>query len=48
MHIMIWHSKRLYRLYAGIHYRSDCDTGLVTGSKVGAFAVQKAMTDGAE
>jgi membrane-associated phospholipid phosphatase len=38
----------LSRLYAGIHYRSDCDTGLVTGSKVGAYAVQRAMADGAE
>jgi hypothetical protein len=38
----------LSRLYGGIHYRSDCDTGLVTGLKVGTYAVQRAMTDGAE
>lgn len=36
------------RLYGGIHYRADCDSGLVTGSRVGNFAVQRALTDGAE
>lgn len=36
------------RMYGGIHYRSDCDTGLVTGKKVGAYAVARAKTDGAD
>ena len=38
----------LSRLYGGIHYRSDCDSGFVVSTKVGNYAVQKAMTDGAE
>jgi hypothetical protein len=36
------------RLYGGIHYRSDCEQGLVSGRAVGEYAVQRAMTDGAE
>jgi membrane-associated phospholipid phosphatase len=36
------------RLYGGIHYRSDCETGLEVGKKVGEFAVARARTDGAE
>jgi PAP2 superfamily len=36
------------RLYGAIHYRSDCDRGLVTGEKVGAFAVSRGHIDGAE
>lgn len=36
------------RMYGGIHYRSDCETGLVTGNKVGAYAVNRGHTDGAE
>ncbi len=36
------------RLYGGIHYRSDCDKGLVLGEKVGGFAVARALIDGAE
>jgi hypothetical protein len=36
------------RLYGGIHYRSDCEQGLVTGNKIGAFAIERARTDGAE
>ncbi|HZH36857.1 MAG TPA: phosphatase PAP2 family protein [Flavisolibacter sp.] len=36
------------RLYGGIHYRSDCEVGLEVGKNVGAFAVQRARTDGAE
>ena len=36
------------RLYGGIHYRSDCEIGLVTGKKVGDFAVARAKTDGAD
>jgi hypothetical protein len=36
------------RLYGGIHYRSDCEQGLVTGKKVGALAVLKGRADGGE
>ncbi|MDB5285409.1 MAG: PA-phosphatase [Mucilaginibacter sp.] len=35
------------RLYGAIHYRSDCDMGLLTGAKVGQYAVERAKTDGA-
>jgi len=35
------------RLYGAIHYRSDCEVGLVTGNKVGQYAIQRAQTDGA-
>lgn len=38
----------LSRMYGGIHFRSDCEVGLEVGKKVGALAVQKALTDGAE
>ncbi|MBY0348558.1 MAG: phosphatase PAP2 family protein [Hydrotalea flava] len=36
------------RLEGGIHYKVDCDTGLVVGSKVGNYAVLRAKQDGAE
>lgn len=36
------------RMYGAIHYRSDCEKGLETGTKVGNYAVQRALTDGAE
>jgi len=36
------------RLYGAIHYRSDCEAGLASGKKVGAYAVQRALTDGAD
>lgn len=36
------------RLYGAIHYRSDCEAGLVSGKAVGEYAVNRAMTDGAE
>ncbi|HVF97515.1 MAG TPA: phosphatase PAP2 family protein, partial [Flavisolibacter sp.] len=36
------------RMYGGIHYRSDCEVGLVVGKSVGDYAVQRAKTDGAE
>lgn len=35
------------RLYGAIHYRSDCEKGLETGQKIGNFAIQKALADGA-
>ena len=37
----------LSRLYGAIHYRTDVEAGLVTGAKVGQYAVQRAKTDGA-
>ncbi len=36
------------RMYGGIHYKSDCVVGLSVGKNVGNYAVQRAMTDGAE
>ncbi len=36
------------RMYGTIHYRSDCEVGLVVGKNVGSYAVQRARTDGAE
>lgn len=36
------------RLYGAIHYRSDCEKGIETGNKVGAYAIARALTDGAE
>ena len=36
------------RLYGGIHYKSDCQVGLTVGNNVGNYAIQRAMTDGAE
>ncbi|MFN5134878.1 MAG: phosphatase PAP2 family protein [Chitinophagaceae bacterium] len=38
----------LSRLYGAIHYRSDCDQGLICGNRVGTFAVNRARTDGAD
>jgi hypothetical protein len=38
----------LSRMYGGIHYRSDCEQGLIAGKKIGAYAVERAKTDGAE
>jgi hypothetical protein len=35
------------RLYGAIHYRSDCEQGLACGKRVGGFAVQRALNDGA-
>jgi PAP2 superfamily len=36
------------RLFGAIHYRSDCEKGLKLGETVGAFAVARALIDGAE
>jgi hypothetical protein len=36
------------RLYGGIHYRTDCETGLVMGKAIGQKAVDRALSDGAE
>ncbi len=36
------------RLYGCIHYRSDCEQGLLLGKKVGQIAVDRARIDGAE
>jgi len=38
----------LSRLVGGIHYRSDIEVGLVTGAKVGEYAVKRGMSDGAD
>jgi hypothetical protein len=38
----------LSRIYGAIHYRSDCEIGLQAGNKVGAFAITRAQTDGAD
>jgi hypothetical protein len=35
------------RMYAGIHYRSDCQTGLIVGRNVGGYAVTRGQGDGA-
>ncbi|HSR40421.1 MAG TPA: phosphatase PAP2 family protein, partial [Phnomibacter sp.] len=35
------------RLYGAIHYRSDCEQGLICGNRVGGFAVQRGQNDGA-
>jgi membrane-associated phospholipid phosphatase len=34
------------RIYGCIHYRFDCETGLVVGKKVGEYAVQRGQNDG--
>jgi hypothetical protein len=36
------------RMYGGIHFRSDCTVGLEVGKNVGSYAVQRAITDGAD
>ncbi|MGZ4906462.1 MAG: PA-phosphatase, partial [Halobacteriota archaeon] len=36
----------LSRLYAGVHYRFDCDQGLEVGSKVAQRAIQRGQLDG--
>jgi hypothetical protein len=38
----------LSRMYGGIHYRADCEVGLVVGKNVGNYAVLRATTDGAD
>jgi hypothetical protein len=36
------------RMYGAIHFRSDCEVGIITGNKVGNYAVVRGHTDGAE
>jgi PAP2 superfamily len=36
------------RMYGAIHYRSDCEVGIITGKKVGSYAVARGHIDGAE
>lgn len=36
------------RMYGGIHYRSDCQTGLEVGKNIGGYAVQRGRGDGAD
>jgi hypothetical protein len=38
----------LSRMYGGIHYRADCQTGLTVGKNVGNYAVQRGHNDGGE
>ncbi len=38
----------LSRILGGIHYRMDCDSGLAVGYRIGAYAIQRAQTDGAD
>ncbi|HEY2720366.1 MAG TPA: phosphatase PAP2 family protein [Chitinophagaceae bacterium] len=38
----------LSRFISGIHTKVDCDSGLVVGKNIGNYAVQRALTDGAE
>jgi hypothetical protein len=38
----------LSRLYGAIHYRSDIETGMTVGTKIGQYAVDRAKTDGAD
>lgn len=38
----------LSRFISGIHTKIDCDQGIIAGRGVGTYAVQRAMTDGAE
>lgn len=33
------------RMYGGIHYRADCEEGLVAGGKIAALAIQRAGID---
>ena len=35
------------RMMGGIHYRSDCATGLVVGANIGSYAITRAQSDGA-
>jgi membrane-associated phospholipid phosphatase len=35
------------RIYGAIHYRSDCEQGLLCGKRVGGFSVQRGQNDGA-
>ncbi len=41
------HQAAMSRLYGAIHTRSDCEVGLITGNKVGQYAINRAQTDGA-
>jgi hypothetical protein len=36
------------RMLGALHYRSDCEVGLVVGNNIGGYAIQRARTDGAE
>ena len=36
------------RIYGCIHYRFDSEVGLTHGKQIGAFAVQRGQTDGAQ
>jgi hypothetical protein len=38
----------LSRLYGALHYRVDCEMGITMGNMIGAKAITRAQTDGAE
>lgn len=38
----------LSRMYGGIHYRADCEVGMEVGENIGNYAIQRALTDGAD
>ena len=42
------HEAAMSRFISGIHTKADCDSGLVTGVKIGKYAIMRAMKDGAE
>jgi len=36
------------RIYAGIHYKVDCEVGMTVGANIGNYAIKRAQADGAE
>ena len=42
------HEAAMSRFISGIHTKMDCDSGMVTGKKIGNYAVLRAQHDGAE
>jgi hypothetical protein len=34
------------RIYGGIHYRFDCEVGLLCGNGIGSFSVKRGKADG--
>jgi hypothetical protein len=36
------------RIYARIHFRFDCETGITTGNTIGMYATEAASVDGAD
>ncbi|MEK6571570.1 MAG: vanadium-dependent haloperoxidase [Bacteroidota bacterium] len=40
------HEASISRVYAGIHYRFDCETGVVVGQMIAQLAIQRGRADG--